>query len=226
MDKNGLVVLDKPAGISSFLAVKLVKKALQCKKAGHMGTLDPLATGLLVIGINKGTKLFDYYLKHDKEYYAVYKFGQETDTLDCEGEIIKQNDVIVTAEMVREIIPTFLGAQEQVPPNYSAKKINGKRACDLVREGKEVELKPKSVYLHNLELVKQIEENVFAFKMHCSSGFYVRSLGRDIAQKLSTYCTTLEIRRTICCGYSLEDASTLEEIKQGKYKFIEIKNEE
>ena len=225
MDKNGLVILDKPAGISSFLAVKIIKRALECKKAGHMGTLDPMATGLLVVGINKGTKLFDYYLKHDKEYYAVYKFGVETDTLDSEGEIINQNDVKVTAEMLQEIIPNFLGEQNQIPPNYSAKKINGKRACDLVREGKEITLAPKKVTLYNLELIKEVDENTFAFKMHCSSGFYVRSLGRDLADKLSTYCTTLEIRRTKCCGYGLEHASSLEEIKQGKYKFIEIENE-
>ena len=116
-----------PKGLSSFMAVRIVQKALGAKKAGHMGTLDPMASGLLVIGINKGTKLFDKFLKSDKEYLATYEFGYETTTLDAEGEIVKKDENIeIKKEQVENLIPSFLGIQSQIPPAYSAKKINGK----------------------------------------------------------------------------------------------------
>lgn len=216
-DINGLVVLDKPSGLSSFLAVKIVKRALGVKKAGHMGTLDPLASGVLVVGINKGTKLFDKFLKHNKEYYAEYQFGYETDTLDLEGEVtFKAENVVVTKEDIEKILPQFLGKQQQMPPLYSAKKIDGQKACDLARAGKEVALKPKEVEVFDLKLVKQIGNNTFGVKIRCSSGFYVRALGRDIAKKLATYATTTCIRRTECCGFKIEQAESLEDIKAGK----------
>lgn len=217
MNEDGVVVLNKPAGISSFLAVKLVQRAVNAKKAGHMGTLDPLASGVLVIGINKGTKLFDKFLKSDKEYYAEYEFGYETDTLDCEGKIIKQNEVKVSREMLVEIAKSFVGKQLQIPPQYSAKKINGKKAYQLAREGVQFEIPPKEVELYNLEILEEIKPNAFGVKIYCSSGFYVRSLGRDLAEKLSTYSTTICIVRTKCCGFDLKEAQTLEEIKSGKF---------
>lgn len=217
MSEDGVVVLNKPAGISSFLAVKLVQRAVNAKKAGHMGTLDPLASGVLVIGINKGTKLFDKFLKSDKEYYAEYEFGYETDTLDCEGKIIKQNDVKVTREMLENIIKNFIGKQMQIPPQYSAKKINGKKAYQLAREGVQFEVPPKEVELFDLKILEEVKPNTFGVKIFCSSGFYVRSLGRDLASELSTYCTTICIVRTKCCGFALEQAQTLEEIKSGNF---------
>lgn len=223
-EKNGVVILDKPEGLSSFLAVKIVKRSLGAKKAGHMGTLDPLASGVLVIGINKGTKLFDKFLKGDKKYYVEYAFGYQTDTLDCEGQVIKKNDVVVTLEQVKSIAESFIGEYAQMPPIYSAKKVNGKRACDLARQGIEVELKPKNVKLYSVENVTQLKQNIFSMEIKCSSGFYVRSFGKDIAEKLSTYCSTLKIRRTICCGFDISQAQTLEDIKNGNGRVVEIEN--
>lgn len=222
MDKNGVMVLNKPEKMSSFLAVKLVQKAVNAKKAGHMGTLDPLATGVLVIGINRGTKLFDKFLKGNKEYIAEYTFGYETDTLDSEGEIIKQDNKIITQEQIESVLQSFVGKYEQMPPLYSAKKINGKRACDLIREGVEVKLNPKEIEVFDLKFIEEVKQNTFKIKIKCSSGFYVRSLGRDIAEKLGTYCTTTKIHRTMCCGYDITQSNTIEEIKEGKYNFFEI----
>ena len=182
-----------------------------------MGTLDPLASGVLVVGINKGTKLFDRFLKHDKEYYAEYQFGYETDTLDLEGQVLNRDEnVNISKENLEKLLPLFLGKQQQMPPAYSAKKINGQKACDLVRAGKEVNLTPKEVDVYDLKLVKQVAKNTFGVKIACSSGFYVRALGRDLAKQLGTYCTTICIRRTKCCGFDLTQAQTLNDIKAGK----------
>ncbi len=221
-EEDGVLVLNKPIKMSSFLAVKLVKKILGAKKAGHMGTLDPLADGVLVIGINKGTKLFDKFLNSDKEYISVFKFGEETDTLDLDGKIIKSNEKIVTFDELQNVLKTFIGKQYQMPPIYSAKKINGKRACDLVREGKEVELKPKEIEIYDLKIVEQIETNVFKIKISCSSGTYVRSIVRDVAEKLSTCGMTLSITRTKCGVLCIKDAYSLEQVRNGDYKLINI----
>ena len=225
-NKDGLIVIDKPSGLSSFLVVNITKRSLGVKKAGHMGTLDPLASGVLVVGIGKGTKLFDHFLGHEKSYYAEYEFGYETDTLDLEGKVLKKNDCVVTEDDLKKILPNFLGQISQMPPVYSAKKIDGKKACDLARSGQVVELKPKEVEVFELELVKKVAKNKFGFNIRCSSGFYVRALGRDLAEKLGTFATTTCIRRTECCGYSLDKAQSLEDIKAGKavvYPLEEIK---
>lgn len=225
-NKDGLVVIDKPSGLSSFLAVNITKRSLKAVKAGHMGTLDPLASGVLVVGIGKGTKLFDHFLGHEKAYYAEYEFGYETDTLDLEGKVLKQNDCDVLEEDLNKILPSFVGKILQMPPVYSAKKIDGKKACDLARSGQTVELKPKEVEVFELALVKKLSKNKFGFNIRCSSGFYVRALGRDLAEKLGTFATTTLIRRTECCGFNLLQAQSLEEIKAGNavvYPMEEIK---
>ena len=222
-DKNGVVILNKPEGLSSFLAVKIVKRCTGVKKAGHMGTLDPLATGVLVVGVNKGTKLFDKYLKSPKQYYVEYEFGYETNTLDREGEIINRNlETNIKLEDVVNASKKFLGKYLQTPPVFSAKKINGKRACDLAREGKVVEVPAKEVELFAVNDITEKQKNVFSMIIDCSSGFYVRSLGRDLAKELSTFATTLCIKRTKCCGFDIASAQSLEEIKEGKGKIIEI----
>ena len=225
-NKDGLIVIDKPSGLSSFLAVKIAARAVGAKKAGHMGTLDPLASGVLVVGVGKATKLFEQFLKHDKEYYAEYQFGYETDTLDLEGKVLRTDEnVCVTSEAIEKVLSTFVGKILQMPPVYSAKKIAGQKACDLARSGQEVKLQPKEVEVFSLELVRQIGPNAFGINIKCSSGFYVRALGRDLAEKLGTYCTTICIRRTKCCGFGLEQAQNLEDIKAGNAKIFEINQE-
>lgn len=223
--ESGLILLDKPKGISSFQAVKIVSKSLGKVKAGHMGTLDPEASGLLIIGINKGTKLFDKFLRGNKEYYATFQFGYETDTLDSAGSIIKSTHVKINKEQILQIISKFIGKQLQIPPLYSAKKINGCRAYNLARNNIEIELKPNEVELFDLSLIDKlcdVEKQLYTFKINCSSGFYVRSLGRDIANKLSTYATTTCIRRTKCCGFDVKNANSLEDIKNLKFSFISL----
>ena len=221
-EKNAIINLNKPTGMSSFFAVKKVARLLGVKKAGHMGTLDPYGTGVLLVGVNKGTKLFDEYLKKTKTYLATFHFGYETDTLDSEGNIINANDVIITKAEVLKVLPKFVGMQSQMPPTYSAKKINGKKACDLVRAGKEVELKPKEIEVYSINLIREFKDNNFEFEITCSAGTYIRSLCRDIAKEMSTYGTMLSIIRTKCGNFDLSDSCTLQDLENGKISYLEI----
>ena len=221
-EKNGIIVLNKPTGMSSSLAVQIVKRTIKPNKIGHLGTLDPLGTGILLIAVNKATKLFDEYLKKDKTYRAVFYFGKETDTLDSEGKVIKENDVDISLNRLVEVSKKFEGEFEQMPPLYSAKKINGKKAYELARQGKEVQLKTRHIHIYSCKVLSQIKKNTFMFEIKCSSGTYIRSICRDIANALSTYGTMLAIIRTKCGVYTLNDSCTLEDIKNNNYKFYEI----
>ncbi len=221
-EKNGIIVLNKPTGMSSSLAVQIIKRTIKPNKVGHLGTLDPLGTGILLIAVNKATKLFDEYLNKDKIYKAVFYFGKETDTLDSEGKIIKSNDVNISLNQVNEISKKFEGEFEQLPPQYSAKKINGKKAYELARQGKQVPLKTRHVKIYSCKVLSQMAKNTFMFEIKCSSGTYIRSICRDIAKELSTYGTMLAIIRTTCGVYTLNDSCTLEDIKNNNYKFYEI----
>ena len=221
-EKNAIINLNKPTGMSSFLAVKKVARLLGVKKAGHMGTLDPLGTGVLLVGVNKGTKLFEEYLKKIKTYVAVFHFGYETETLDSEGKIVNFNERIVTMEDLQKILKDFVGKQNQMPPQFSAKKINGQKACDLARNGIEVELKPKEIEIFDLQVLRDMGGNNFQFVITCSSGTYIRSLCRDIAYKLTTYGTMLSIIRTKCGIFDIENSCTLNDIQNGKVSFLEV----
>ncbi len=221
-EKNGIIVLNKPTGMSSSLAVQIVKRTIKPNKIGHLGTLDPLGTGILLIAVNKATKLFDEYLKKDKTYRAVFYFGKETDTLDSEGKVIKENDVDISLNRLVEVSKKFEGEFEQMPPLYSAKKINGKKAYELARQGKEVQLKTRHIHIYSCKVLSQIKKNTFMFEIKCSSGTYIRSICRDIANALSTYGIMLAIIRTKCGIYTLNDSCTLEDIKNNNYKFYEI----
>lgn len=218
---NGIVLVDKPKGISSNTVANIVKKALKADKAGHLGTLDVLGHGLLPVTLGKSTKLFDYFLNKDKVYEASFRFGVETDTFDLEGEVVKTDNKAITEKDVLRIIPSFIGKFDQLPPAYSAKKINGRKAYDLARAGQEVVLKTKQIEIYGLNLLKQIADNEFLFRIHCSSGTYIRSLCRDMAASLSTCGVMSDIIRTRCGNLSLEDAVSLEDIKSGKYTLLQ-----
>lgn len=222
MEINGIILVNKESGFSSNQVVGKVKHLLKANKAGHLGTLDVLGRGLLPITLGRGTKLFDYFLNKDKVYQTIFEFGFATTTLDREGEITDKNDIEVSLEQLQNVCQKFIGKQDQLPPIYSAKKINGKKAYELARAGKSVDLKPKQIEIYDLRILKQIEKNKFLLEVHCSSGTYIRSLCRDIASSLGTFGVMQDILRTKCGSFDIEESFTIEDIEQGKYKIIPL----
>ena len=183
---HGIICVYKPCGISSNFVLTQLKRNLNLKKLGHLGTLDPLACGVLPVMVNKGTKLFDFYLNKTKVYRAIFTFGKETDTLDSEGVIIKKSDYIPSVVEINNLVSKMIGEIEQIPPNFSAKNINGKRAYELARKGETFQLEPKKVNIEDFRLIKQINHTSFLFEIVCSSGTYIRSLARDLGQNLNS----------------------------------------
>lgn len=230
---NGFVNIIKPTGMTSSDVVIKVKRILKTKKVGHLGTLDPAASGVLPISVGKATKFFDYFLSKDKEYYALVQFGYQTDTLDSYGEIKQTDNKKVTSEMIKVALDKFIGEIDQVPPKYSAIKINGKRACDLARENADFEIKPRKINIYSIDLIENVSENNFLFKVHCSAGTYIRTLFADLAEAIGTIATVPVIIRTKSGLFSNKNAITLEELEQtqkvlsieevfSSFKFIEI----
>ena len=160
------------------------------------------------------------FLHKDKEYLTTIKFGEERDTFDLEGKITRTDDKIITVEQIQAVLPLLQGKQKQLPPAYSAKKIDGRKAYDLAREGKAPILQPKEVTVYDFSLIKQLSQNIFQFKIACSSGTYVRALCRDLAEKLSTCAVCVDIIRTKCGFFDIHGAETLEEIKGGNFTII------
>lgn len=221
MQESAILLLNKERGMSSNKAVNKVKFLLGAKKAGHLGTLDVLGEGLLLITLNKATKLFDYFLEKDKEYVTIFKFGQTSPTLDLEGELTEEDKTLdLSEEEVKKVLPKFIGRQNQMPPIYSAKKVNGQKAYSLAREGKDVDLKPKEIEIYDIRLLKKVDKNTFEFKVACSSGTFIRSLCRDIAKELSTCGVMQRIIRTRCGIFDLKDSYTLQDIENGKFLLI------
>lgn len=225
MDKNyftksGIVLLNKPVGISSNKAVNIVKHALGAKKSGHLGTLDLEGEGLLPVTVNNATRLFDFFLNKDKTYQTEFVFGFETDTLDTSGQIIKQKECDIDSDEVEFVCRQMIGKYMQMPPQYSAKKIGGQTAYKLARAGEVAKLSPKEVEIFDFKLIKKLDKNKFRFEVSCSSGTYIRSLCRDMAEKLGTYGSMQCIIRTRCGGFTLSNANTIEEIENGKIKLI------
>lgn len=220
---NGIILVNKDRNISSNAVVNKVKHILNAKKAGHLGTLDVLGEGLLPVTLGKGTKLFDFYLNKDKVYRTVFKFGQTSQTLDLEGEIIyDEKDVDITIGELERVLTTFIGKQNQMPPIFSAKKINGRKAYDLARDGEIPALKPKLIEIYNIRCLRKIEKNTFELEIHCSAGTYIRSVCRDIANRLSTYGIMLSIQRTKCGEFDINSSYTIEQIKNGDYKIFNL----
>lgn len=217
---SGIINVNKPSGVTSFTVVNKIKKILGTKKVGHLGTLDPLASGVLPVAVNKATKLFDYYLKKEKEYIAEFEFSYETTTLDAEGEIINKNEKIISTSDLIKVIPLLVGEINQVPPAFSAKKVNGVRSYDLARNGQSVELKPSKVFIKNIEILEEIKQNKFKLKINCGAGTYVRSIGRDLAKMLDTYATMTSLIRTKSGEFNIENSLTIEQIEILKEKAI------
>lgn len=219
MSFNYLIAINKPQDwTSSDVVIKvrnILSKALNQKvKIGHMGTLDPLATGVLLLGINKATRLFDYMLEKEKEYIGTLTFGTSTDTLDCQGKVLSTSN-LPTLKQIEDTIPLFLGDISQIPPKYSAISINGKKAYDLAREGKDFEIAPRSVKIYNLRLIdyEGDKEAVKSVKLdvECSSGTYIRTLFYDIAQKMNVDGHMSMLNRVKLANVSLDNTTTIDE---------------
>lgn len=202
----GFFNVDKPSGIVSSTVVNKIKW-LSGVPCGHMGTLDPLASGVLPVGVGNATRLFDYFLAKRKEYVAEFTFGVDSDTLDSTGMLV-YGGRIPEEEEIKSILPTFFGDIMQVPPKYSAKNVNGRRGYDLARAGIEFELPPKQVHIYGMELLDRVadKENTFRIKIQCGGGTYIRSLARDIAAALGTKGVMSALRRTQSGVFTLENA--------------------
>jgi len=205
-----MLLVDKPKGLTSSRVVELIKRKFKVK-AGHTGTLDPLATGLLIVLTGRRTKDASLFLRLDKAYEVKAILGVETDTFDSEGKVLRQSNRKVTGEELEDVLKEFHGDIWQVPPPFSAKKIEGRKAYELARKGVSVDLPPKKVSIYSLEL-KEFQFPYFTFSCDVSSGFYVRSLVHDIGEKLGVGSTVVEVRRTRVGSYKVEQAKGLEEI--------------
>lgn len=215
---DGLIVIDKPKEVTSHDVVRKVKKILNVKKVGHTGTLDPNATGVLPILVGNGTKLSKYLINHDKIYEVVLKLGEKTDTADSEGKIIETRKVEkeqLKEENIKKVLESFLGKQSQVPPIYSAIKVNGKKLYEYARKGEEVEVKPREITIYGITFIK-LDEEELSFEVACSKGTYIRSLCEDIAKRMKTVGYMKELRRKKVGKFDLDFAITIEELEENK----------
>lgn len=211
---SGIINVLKPAGLTSNAVLTRIKKILNPKKIGHLGTLDPSAVGVLPVCINKATKLFDLYLQKEKTYRAVFVFGKTTDTLDSDGVVTNQNDVIVSKNDLCNVLKKFVGKMDQIPPQYSAKNINGKRAYELARQNIQFEIKSKQVEIYDIKLLEEIKQNTFLLQIDCSSGTYIRSIVRDIASSLKTFGYMAGLIRTKSGNFFIKDSIRLDDVSE------------
>ena len=214
---DGIIIINKGKNYTSNDVVSIVKKITK-SKVGHTGTLDPNATGVLPLLIGNATKVSKYLINHDKEYEVVLQLGIRTETADVEGKVIEEKEV--TAEMlnkdnIEEKLQQFIGKQEQIPPIYSAIKVNGKKLYEYARRGQEVELKPRQIEIYSIQLVGINEkEKQISFKVKCSKGTYIRSLCEDISKKLGTVGYMKELNRLQVGEFYIKDAVTISEMKE------------
>lgn len=211
---NGWINLDKPVGMTSTQAVGNVRRALNAQKAGHAGTLDPLASGVLPIALGEATKTIPYCQDALKIYRFTVTWGAARDTDDAEGDIIATSNLRPTLEAIEAVLPAFLGDIEQVPPKFSAIKINGERAYDLARDGEDVTLKPRPVYIESLHLLSRPDGDSSEFTVTCGKGTYIRSLARDMAEKLGTYGYISALRREAVGTLDASHAISLEMLEK------------
>ena len=222
---NGILVVDKKKGYTSRDIVNIVSKKLKTKKVGHTGTLDPIATGVLVLLIGKSLKLTEILVSDTKEYIAKIKLGIQTDTLDITGNIVKKYDVgNITKEDITRVLAKYMGKIKQEVPKYSAVHVNGKRLYEYARNNIEVELPKREVEIFDLRLVSDIKNNEFSISCIVSKGTYIRSLVRDIGISLGTCATMTELRRIKQGIFDIEQAYTLEDIEKDNYKLLDPKD--
>lgn len=214
---NGVLNIYKPQGITSFDVVRKIKKIAKVKKVGHTGTLDPMATGVLPICMGNGTKIVDYIMNENKIYKAELKLGVVTDSYDREGKVLSESEVNVTKQQVIECINSFLGEIEQVPPMYSALKVNGKRLYELARQGIEVERKKRRITIFSINIL-DINLPYVTFEVECSKGTYIRSLCYDIGEKLNTGATMWNLERIKTGAFNISNSINLEDLTEENLK--------
>lgn len=213
-DVHGWLILDKPIGKTSTMAVAILKRLLSAKKAGHAGTLDPLASGVLPIAFGEATKTVSFVMDRQKVYRFKVRWGAETDTDDAEGGVISSSEVRPQEQAIRSTLSRFTGSIEQRPPRFSALKVNGRRAYDLARNGKDVPLTPRLVEINRFSLVEIPDADHAVFEVECGKGTYVRALARDLGQALGCFGHICELRRTRVGSFIEENSITLEEIEE------------
>ena len=214
--KNGILIMDKPESITSHDAVDIIRKIFSNTKVGHTGTLDPMATGVLPICIGKATKLSDTFTQKDKIYSVKMLLGVETDTYDITGKIVFANPISNDEIYIKERIKRFIGKQMQIPPKYSAIKVNGKKAYEYARSGEEIRLKPREIEIfdiYNIEV--NLEKREVSFDVYCTKGTYIRSLVHDIGIKLGCGATMTKLRRVKTGEFDIEDSVPL-------YEFLKL----
>jgi tRNA pseudouridine55 synthase len=212
-DVNGWLVLDKPVGMTSTHAVSVIKRLFAAKRAGHAGTLDPLASGCLPIALGEATKTVPFVMDGRKTYHFTVQWGEERDTDDAEGRIVASSPERPAPDSIRALLPRFTGTVAQVPPRYSALKIEGERAYDLAREGKVVELAPRPVDIYRLEFVAMPDADHTVLAAECGKGTYVRALARDLGRELSCFGHVVALRRTSVGSFTEDCAVKLDALQ-------------
>ena len=225
---DGVIIINKQKNFTSHDVVNVIRKKLNIKKVGHTGTLDPNATGVLPILVGKATKISKYLIEHDKTYIATIKLGEKTDTGDSEGQVIEEKLVPtdLKKEDINNVLQIFLGKQKQVPPMYSAIKINGKKLYEYAREGKEVKLEAREIEIYKIQLL-EYKNSKIKFEVECSKGTYIRTLCEDIAKKLGTVGYMEELQRTKVNNFKIGDSVllddiTLENVEENLIKIEEV----
>lgn len=218
---NGILLINKPIDFTSRDVVNKLSGILHTKKIGHTGTLDPIATGVLVICVGNTTKLCELLTSEYKEYIATIKLGIKTDTLDITGNVIEEKEFNVTENQIKEVLNSFLGNSIQTTPIYSAVKVNGKKLYEYAREGKKIDLPKREINITNIELLSYHDDEI-SFKATVSKGTYIRALIDDICTKLNTVGTMSSLIRTKQGKFNLEETYTLSDIENGNYKLISI----
>lgn len=217
---DGIILVKKDSGISSHDLVLKARRALNERKIGHTGTLDPLADGLMILTCGKATKVLPFLSHHTKEYICTMQLGFKTDTLDITGQIIQRKDINkLSDDFIKETLDEFIGQGKQIPPMYSAKKVNGQHLYSLARNNMEIERKPIDIYISEMELLNVIDDKI-TFRTVCSTGTYVRSLVADIAEKTNNLATMISLTRTKIDKFSLQDAYSIEDLTNKNYKLI------
>lgn len=220
---NGLLVVNKPSGYTSRDVVNIISRFLNTRKVGHAGTLDPIATGVLVIAVNDGLKLLEYLQEETKEYIATVKLGISTDTLDISGNIVEKNDnYFVDQSKLKSVVESFKGKYLQEVPLYSSVRVNGKRLYKYAREKEEVILPKREVEIFDIELLAANHDE-FSFRAIVSKGTYIRSLIRDIGEKINLCCTMKSLKRTKQGTFSLDNSISIQDIENNRFKFISSK---